>query len=78
VGDNSGAVRLRGFSSFILNGDPLVVVDDVAVQGVPPLQVLANIPAGDVESIEVLRGPAAAFRYPYAANGVISVRTRKN
>lgn len=77
VGDNDAAVRLRGFSSFTQNGDPLIVVDDVAVRGMPPLQLLSNIPAGDVESIEVLRGPAAAFRYPYAANGVIHVKTRK-
>lgn len=76
VGDNDAAVRLRGFSSFTQNGDPLIVIDDVAVRGMPPLQLLSNIPAGDVESIEVLRGPAAAFRYPYAANGVIHIKTR--
>lgn len=78
VGDNSGSVRLRGFSSFTQNGDPLIVIDDVVTSGMPPLQLLSNIPASDVESIEVLRGPAAAFRYPYAANGVIQVKTRRN
>jgi predicted PurR-regulated permease PerM len=35
------------------------------------------IPASDVERIDVLRGPSAAFRYPYAANGVIQIKTRR-
>jgi outer membrane receptor for ferrienterochelin and colicin len=38
---------------------------------------LERIPASDVERVEVLRGPAAAFLYPYAANGVINVVTKR-
>jgi outer membrane receptor for ferrienterochelin and colicin len=41
------------------------------------LDLLRMIPATDVADISVLRGPAAAFLYPYAANGVISVTTKK-
>jgi len=78
VGDNNQAVRLRGFSSITQNGNPLIVIDDVAQTGDSPLTLLDHIPASDVESIEVLRGPVAAFRYPFAANGVIHVRTKKN
>lgn len=77
VGDNDSAVRLRGFSSLTQNGDPLIIIDDVVARGAPPLEILSHIPAADVETIEVLRGPIAAFRYPFAANGVIHVRTRK-
>jgi len=77
IGDKNAAVRLRGVSSLTQSGDPLIVVDDVVIRGAPPLELLSQIPAGDVESIEVLRGPAAAFRYPFAANGVISIRTKK-
>lgn len=77
VGDNDAAVRLRGFSSLTQNGDPLIVIDDVVARGAPPLEILSHIPAADVEGIEILRGPIAAFRYPFAANGVIHVRTKK-
>ena len=78
VGDNSAAVRLRGFNSLTQNGDPLVVIDNVIAQGAPPLEILSRIPAADVESIEILRGPAASFRYPLASNGVIRVKTRRS
>lgn len=78
LGDRSNtAVRLRGVSSLTQSADPLIVVDDVVLRGTPPLEVLSHIPAGDVESIEVLRGPAAAFRYPFAANGVIAIKTKR-
>lgn len=78
VGSNNGSVRLRGFSSLTQDGDPLIIIDEVAATGDrPPLEILAEIPAVDVESIEVLRGPVAAFRYPYASNGVIKVKTRR-
>ena len=77
LGDYDVAIRLRGFNSFLANGDPLIVIDGAAVQGPTAFETLSHIPANDVESIEVLRGPAAAFRYPFAANGVIQVRTRK-
>lgn len=78
VGQHGGAVRLRGFNSLTQSGNPLIVIDDVAVTSDrPPLEVLSQIPAGDVESIEVLRGPIAAFRFPYASNGVILVKTKR-
>jgi len=78
VGDKDDAVRLRGFSSLTQNGDPLIIIDDVLAQGAPPLELLSRIPATDVESVEILKGPAAAFRYPFASNGVIRVTTRRH
>jgi hypothetical protein len=78
VGSNSGRVRLRGFSSFTEDGAPLIVIDDVvATSARPPLEILAEIPANDVESIEILRGATASFRYPFASNGVIRIKTRR-
>jgi hypothetical protein len=78
VGSNRAFVRLRGVSSITQDGDPLIVVDDVALTGDrPPLEILSEIPAADVEKIEVLRGPTAAFRYPFASNGVIRIKTRR-
>ena len=78
IGDHDSAVRLRGFTSLTQDGEPLVVIDNVAVRSELASEVLNRIPAGDVASIQVLRGPTAAFRYPFAANGVILVMTRKN
>ena len=40
------------------------------------MEALRQIPASDVEDIKVLKGPAAAFLYPLAANGVVAVTTR--
>lgn len=77
IGDRSAAVHLRGVSTLTQSGDPLIVVDDVLIRGTPPLELLSRIPASSVESVEILRGPAAAFRYPFAANGVISIKTKK-
>jgi len=78
VGDRQGTIQLRGYNSLTQSGDPLVVIDDVVSTGErPALEILAEIPASDVESIEVLRGTIAAFRYPYATNGVIVVRTKR-
>jgi hypothetical protein len=78
LADYDVAIRLRGYNSFINGGDPLIVIDGAIVEGPTAFETLSRIPATDVESIDVLRGPAAAFRYPFAANGVIQVRTRKN
>jgi hypothetical protein len=78
VGDQRGTIQLRGFNSITQSGDPLIVVDGVASAGDrPALEMLAEIPAVDVESITVLRGTTAAFRYPYASNGVILVETKR-
>jgi hypothetical protein len=77
VGDHDIAVRLRGVSSFTQDMNPLLVIDGVVARGGSPLEILSRIPAADVGSIEVLRGPVAAFRYPFASNGVIHVRTNR-
>jgi outer membrane cobalamin receptor len=78
VGTNTGSIQLRGINSISQSGEPLVVIDDLASAGDrPALEILAEIPAGDVETIEILRGPAAAVRYPYASNGVIRIKTRR-
>jgi outer membrane cobalamin receptor len=68
---------LRGTGSLALSLMPSIFIDGVVVSNPEEgLDVLSRIPASDVLDIEVLRGPAAAFRYPFAANGVVLVRTR--
>lgn len=77
VGDVDRAVRLRGVSSFTQGGDPHLFVDGVRIEGAGAIyERLTRIPADDVERVDVLRGPAAAFLYPYAANGIIHVYTK--
>ena len=78
IGKDDYQIRLRGYGSFTQDVQPLVIIDGVRVSGTETaFDVLSQIPASDVEDIQVLRGPAAAFLYPFAANGVVEVRTKR-
>jgi TonB-linked SusC/RagA family outer membrane protein len=83
-------VRIRGVNSFSLNGNPLIYVDgarvnnDVAqgisVQGFSSgiSSRLNDIDPDNIESIEIIKGPAAATLYGTEANnGVIQIITKK-
>jgi hypothetical protein len=72
-------VSLRGASSIALSDQPAVYLDGVRIDegGVVQMRILDQIPAADVLRIRVLRGPAAATRYPLSAAGVILVETRR-
>jgi TonB-linked SusC/RagA family outer membrane protein len=87
----SGAtVRIRGVSSFSLSNTPLIYVDGVRVdnsQGTGPQNQSFGASTttrwndfnpDDIESIEIVKGPAAATLYgTEAANGVIQIITKK-
>ena len=87
----SGAtVRIRGASSFSLSNQPLIYIDGVRVdnaQGTGPLNQAFgssstsrwnDINPNDIESIEIVRGPAATTLYgTEAANGVIQIITKR-
>jgi len=77
VGLNDFRLQLRPTSTFMGNAEPLILIDGVVMTRDRALDALERIPASDVESVEVLKGPAAAFLYPYAASGVVVVRTKK-
>ncbi|MEX2048904.1 MAG: carboxypeptidase regulatory-like domain-containing protein [Gemmatimonadota bacterium] len=77
VGESNVQIRLRQAASFQGSTAPSILIDGVAVSGASAFEALDRIPAADVEDIEVLSGPAAAFLHPYAANGVILVRTKR-
>ena len=77
LGFDARGVYLRGVSSMTLNSEPILFLNGVRITGVSLIDALSQIPAEDVEDIEILRGPAAAFLYSYAANGVIHVKTRQ-
>ncbi len=88
-------IRIRGQSSLVLQGDPIVIVDGVrqnnAPGGTATLQVVGffatSVPSpnrlndlnfADIQSIDVLKGPAASTEYGTdAANGVIVVTTKR-
>jgi outer membrane receptor protein involved in Fe transport len=78
VGQSDFDLSLRLATSFVGPQAPTVVVDGVVLsRGPAAFEALERIPAADVEAVELLRGPSAAFLYPFAANGVILVTTKR-
>jgi len=78
VGQSDFALSLRLATSFGGPQAPTIVVDGVVLsRGAEAFERLERIPAADVAEIQVLRGPSAAFLYPFAANGVIVVTTKR-
>lgn len=86
----SGAsIRIRGQSSLTLSSDPIVIVDGVrqdnaaggsynaAFGPTPSPNRLNDIDVSQIESIDILKGPAASTEYGTdAANGVIVITTK--
>src|SRR5438477_783933 len=83
-------VRIRGIGSFSLSADPLIYVDGIRVDnqtgtgiviqafGSGVVSRLNDFDPDQIESIEVLKGPAAATLYgTEAARGVINIITKK-
>jgi TonB-linked SusC/RagA family outer membrane protein len=81
-------IRIRGNSSVSLDGTPLVIVDGIRVSnntedtglftGGISTSRWEDMNPEDIESIEILKGPAASALYgTAAANGVIQITTRR-
>jgi TonB-linked SusC/RagA family outer membrane protein len=83
-------VRIRGIGSFSLSADPLIYVDGVRVNNQTGTGIsiqafssgvisrLNDFDPEQIESIEILKGPAAATLYgTEAARGVINIITKK-
>jgi TonB-dependent starch-binding outer membrane protein SusC len=80
-------IRIRGSSSLSLDNGPLIYVDGVRVEsgvrsggGFPSQSSsrLDDFSPEDIESIEIIKGPAAATLYgTEAANGVIQIITKR-
>ncbi len=74
------AIRVRGVGTFSLSSSPLVYIDGVrSNNGTTGLVARMNdFAPEEIESIEVLKGPAAATLYgTEAARGVINIITKK-
>ena len=88
VGTGSG-IDIRGVGSFMLRSDPLIYVDGVRVnnnsQSGPALgsrysevNPINDLNPRDIESIEIIKGPAAATLYGTEASaGVIQIITKR-
>ncbi len=90
AGGTSGTgsrIRIRGSNSVSLSNDPLLIIDgiradvstssSIGVGGQNPDR-FNDIPPEEIESIDILKGPAASALYgTAAANGVIVVTTKK-
>jgi TonB-dependent SusC/RagA subfamily outer membrane receptor len=83
-----GITKLRAASSITLSNEPLIMIDGIRVdnnRSAGPLirqgaQVsrINDIPPEDIESIEIIKGPAAATLYgTEASRGVIQIITRQ-
>ena len=81
-------IRVRGVNSLSLSNEPLIVVDGIRVTGggnANSIGIGGQFPSRlddfnpeEIESIEVLKGPAAAGLYgTQAANGVIQITTKR-
>ena len=78
-------IRIRGNSSIGLPGDPIIFVDGVRLnenrarrQRYYSQSRLADFDPADIESIEIIKGPAAATLYgTEASDGVIQIVTKR-
>jgi len=83
----STTIRIRGQASINLSNDPLVFIDGIRADGGSRQAygvgnqagtALNDIKVEDIESIEVVKGPAAATLYGADANaGVINIITKR-
>lgn len=90
---SASRIRIRGANSLSLTNEPLLIIDGVRMSneitqsnnlgggvgvGGQASSRFNDINPDDVESIEILKGPAAAALYgTAAASGVIQIRTKR-
>ncbi len=80
-------IRIRGANSVTLSNEPLVFVDGIQYESLNWLSLgvggqeagrLNDLNPNDIESIEVVKGPAATALYgTAAANGVLLITTKR-
>jgi TonB-dependent SusC/RagA subfamily outer membrane receptor len=71
------SLRIRGAGSLMGRGDPLYVVDGMALPPAPG-GALVGVDPRDIERIEVLKDVSATSAYGVrGANGVILIRTKR-
>ncbi|MGH7470682.1 MAG: SusC/RagA family TonB-linked outer membrane protein [Longimicrobiales bacterium] len=82
----ASTIRIRGQASIELGNDPLVFIDGIRADGgrrelgvsTQDGSALNDVKIEDIESIEIVKGPAAATLYGADANaGVINIITKR-
>jgi TonB-linked SusC/RagA family outer membrane protein len=82
----AGRIRIRGNASISLSNDPIVFVDGIRINsstsglgtGGAPASRLNDINPEDIETMDIIRGPAASATYGTdAATGVIVITTKR-
>jgi TonB-dependent SusC/RagA subfamily outer membrane receptor len=74
---NSLTLRLRGTNSLMLEQEPLVIVDDVAVMSGNIANALAGLTPDDIKQVSVLKDVSSTSIYgSRGAGGVILIRTK--
>lgn len=82
---SGGRIRIRGSGSLSLSNEPLIYIDGVRVDNSTnrgfsfnEISRFNDIDPATIESIEIIKGPAAATLYgTEAANGVIQIITKR-
>jgi TonB-linked SusC/RagA family outer membrane protein len=84
VTQNSGApggavsIYIRGVNSISGSTEPMYVIDGIQIMGDDRNNVLTGINPADIESMNILEGPAATSIYgSRAGNGVILITTKR-
>jgi len=84
LGGDAAQIRIRGSSSSALSGQPIIYVDGIRINSDQTqtrdyaTSRLNDINPADIESIEIIKGPAAATLYgTEASNGVIQIITKR-
>jgi len=83
-----GSIRVRGTSSLVLTNEPLVYVDGIrtdnnqkagpVIRNGPQVSRINDLDPEDIESVEIVKGPAAATLYgTEASRGVIQIFTHR-
>jgi TonB-linked SusC/RagA family outer membrane protein len=79
-------IRIRGQATLSLNNDPIIIMDGVRINssdqglgtGGAPSSRLNDINPEDIETIDILKGPAASATYGTdAATGVVVITTKR-
>jgi TonB-dependent starch-binding outer membrane protein SusC len=81
-------IRIRGSNSISLDNDPLIIIDGIRAngnEGSSTIGVGGQVPSRlddinpeDIETINIIKGPAASSLYgTAAANGVVQITTKR-
>ena len=74
AGKDTPEIRIRGVGTLSGNNDPMVLIDGVEAS----VAQIAQIPAGDIDNVSVLKDAASASIYGVrAANGAILITTKR-